>query len=271
MFRLFFFFLFLSAFSLQSQSEAPPALDVSFHKERRQMALDKLPPNSISVIFSAPIRNRSNDVDHPYHQNPNFYYLTGFQEAHAVLVLLGTPIESEGSLSQEILFVRDRDPYYALWEGDIRGPEATQREFGIDKVLSTTRFSSFLSSLQGINTIYHFPLFNDVRDHPRNAFDLFALQAAFTGFIFEQTELSKPEDSTVTIDQEVLPSIVGSLREIKTEQEIAILKQAVAMSAIGQIEVMRAIHPEDYLVQSFFRFCQFLVALLLTGLQVRLA
>lgn len=244
MFRLFFFFLFLSAFSLQSQSEAPPALDISFHKERRQMVLDKLPPNSISVIFSAPIRNRSNDVDHPYHQNPNFYYLTGFQEAHAVLVLLGTPIEIEGSLSQEILFVRDRDPYYALWEGDIRGPEATQREFGIDKVLSTTRFSSFLSSLQGINTIYHFPLFNDVRDHLRNAFDLFALQAAFTGFIFEQTELSKPEDSAVIIDQEVLPSIVGSLREIKTEQEIAILKQAVAMSAIGQIEVMRAIHPE---------------------------
>ena len=78
-----------------------------------------------------------------------------------------------------------------------KAQKATQREFGIDKVLSTTRFSSFLSSLQGMNTIYHFPLFNDVRDHPRNAFDLFALQAAFTGFIFEQTELSKPEDSAV--------------------------------------------------------------------------
>ena len=243
MFRLFFFVI-LSTFTLQSQGEAPPALDASFHKERRQMVLDQLPPNSISVIFSAPIRNRSNDVDHPYHQNPNFYYLTGFQEAHAVLVLLGTPIEFGELSTQEILFVRDRDPYYALWEGDIRGPEATQRDFGIDKVLSTTRFSSFLSSLQGMNTIYHFPLFNDVRDHPRNTFDLFALQGAFTEFIVEQTELSKPEDNSVIIDQEILPAIIGSLREIKTEQEIAILKQAAAMSAIGQIEVMRAIHPE---------------------------
>lgn len=208
------------------------------------MVLDQLPPNSISVIFSAPIRNRSNDVDHPYHQNPNFYYLTGFQEAHAVLVLLGTPTEIGGSSSQEFLFVRDRDPYYALWEGDIKGPEATQRDFGIDKVLSTTRFSSFLSSLQGMNIIYHFPLFNDVRDHPRNTFDLFALQGAFTEFIVEQTELSKPEDNSVIIDQEILPAIIGSLREIKTEQEIAILKQAVAMSAVGQIEVMKAIHPQ---------------------------
>jgi Xaa-Pro aminopeptidase len=244
MFRLFSFFLFLPIFPLQSQPEVQPDLDVSFHKERRNMVLDKLPPNSISVIFSSPIRNRSNDVDHPYHQNPNFYYLTGFQEAHSVLVLLGSPTEIEGSSSQEILFVRDRDPYYALWEGDIKGAEATQREFGINKVLSTTRFSSFLSSLQGVNTIYHFPLLNDVRDHPRNTFDLFALQTAFTEFIVDQTELSKPEDSVVTIDQEVLPAIVGSLREIKTEQEIAILKQAVAMSAIGQIEVMKAIHPE---------------------------
>ena len=208
------------------------------------MVLDQLPPNSISVIFSAPIRNRSNDVDHPYHQNPNFYYLTGFQEAHAVLVLLGTPTEIGGVSVQEILFVRDRDPYYALWEGDIKGPEATQIDFGIDKVLSTTRFSSFLSSLQGMNTIYHFPLFNDVRDHPRNTFDLFALQGAFTEFIVEQTELSKPEDNSVIIDQEILPAIIGSLREIKTEQEIAILKQAVAMSAVGQIEVMKAIHPQ---------------------------
>ena len=244
MFRLFFFLFFFSYFSLKSQPETPVSLDAIFHKERRQMVLDKLPSNSISVIFSAPIRNRSNDVDHPYHQNPNFYYLTGFQEAHAVLVLLGTPTKIAGSSTQEILFVRDRDPYYALWEGDIIGPEATQREFGIDKVLSTTLFSSFLSSLQGLSAIYHFPLYDDIRDNPRNAYDLFDLQTAFTGFIFEQTELLKPEDSAVTIDQEVLTSILGSLREIKTEQEITIIKQAVAMSAIGQIEVMRAIHPE---------------------------
>ena len=243
MFRLFLFFLFMCAFSLQSQSEEPPALDVSFHEDRRQLVIDKLPPNSISVIFSAPIRNRSNDVDYPYHQNPNFYYLTGFQEPHAVLVLLGTPIEIEGSSTREILFVRDRDSYYALWEGEIKGPVATQREFGIDKVLSTSRFSAFLSSLQEINTIYHFPLFDDVKDHPRNEFDLFALQAAFTRFKFEKTELLEPEDKSIAIDQEVLPKIVGSLREIKAEEEIAILKHAIAMSVIGQIEVMRAIHP----------------------------
>ncbi|MGB2233873.1 MAG: aminopeptidase P N-terminal domain-containing protein, partial [Flavobacteriaceae bacterium] len=207
------------------------------------MVLEQLPPNSISVIFSAPIRNRANDVDHPYHQNPNFYYLTGFQEAHAALVLLGTPMDVEGSSVQEILFVRDQDPYYALWEGDIKGPKATQKEYAIDKVLSTTKFKSFLSSLQGINNINHFPFFDDVRDHPRNENDLFSLLTTFKSYISAQSELSTPEDNSLTIDQEYLPDVIGSLREIKTAKEIEILKQAVAMSAIGQVEVMKAIHP----------------------------
>ena len=244
MFQHYLFFFLLTIFALHSQQKERPFLDGNFHKERRQMVLEQLPPNSISVIFSAPIRNRSNDVNHPYHQHPNFYYLTGFQEPHAVLVLLGTAVNVEGSSVKEILFVRDKDPYDELWEGDIQGPAVTQINHGIDRVLSTSKFSSFLSSLQGIDDIYHFPFFDDVRKQPRVENDLFSLQLAFKNFISYQLEISKPENSLLTIDQAYLPAVIGSLREIKTAQEIEILKQAVAMSAIGQIEVMKAIHPK---------------------------
>ena len=61
--------------------------------------------------------------------------------------------------------------------------------------------------------------------------------------ISKQSELSAPEDNSLIIDQKYLPYVIGSLREIKTAKEIEILKQAVAMSAIGQVEVMKAIHP----------------------------
>lgn len=243
MFQQYLFLFLLTTFALQSQQKQRPFLDANFHKDRRQMVLEQLPPNSISAIFSAPIRNRSNDVNHPYHQHPNFYYLTGFQEPHAVLVLLGTAVDVEGSSVREILFVRDKDPYDELWEGDIQGPVATQINDGIDRVLSTSKFSSFLSSLQGIDDIFHFPFFDDVREQPRVENDLFSLQLAFKNFISYQLDISKPENSLLTIDQAFLPTVIGSLREIKTTQEIEILKQAVAMSAIGQIEVMKAIHP----------------------------
>ncbi|MEC8257283.1 MAG: M24B family metallopeptidase, partial [Bacteroidota bacterium] len=77
----------------------------------------------------------------------------------------------------------------------------------------------------------------------RNENDLFSLLTAFKSYISEQSELSAPEDNSLIIDQKYLPYVIGSLREIKTAKEIEILKQAVAMSAIGQVEVMKAIHP----------------------------
>lgn len=55
-------------------------LSGDFHKNRRLELRQKLPPNSVAVFFSSPVRNRANDVDYVYHQDPNFYYLTGWNE-----------------------------------------------------------------------------------------------------------------------------------------------------------------------------------------------
>ena len=69
-------------------------LPASFHKKNREKLRALMPSNSISVFFSNPIKNRSNDVDFQYHQDPNFYYLTGLREPHSILFLLKSPIES---------------------------------------------------------------------------------------------------------------------------------------------------------------------------------
>ncbi|MDX1316816.1 MAG: aminopeptidase P N-terminal domain-containing protein, partial [Xanthomarina gelatinilytica] len=58
-------------------------LSSDFHKSRRDAFREKMPENSVAVLFANPIRNRANDVDYIYHQDPNFYYLTGFKEPHA--------------------------------------------------------------------------------------------------------------------------------------------------------------------------------------------
>ena len=46
-----------------------------------------MPVNSMAILFSNPVRNRSNDVDFEYHQDPNFFYLTGLNEPHAVVII----------------------------------------------------------------------------------------------------------------------------------------------------------------------------------------
>ena len=62
-------------------------LSADFHKERRELLRTSMPENSVAVIFANPVRNRANDVDYIYHQDPNFQYLTGYKEANSVLLV----------------------------------------------------------------------------------------------------------------------------------------------------------------------------------------
>ena len=62
-------------------------LKKEFHQERREVLREKMPKNSVAVFFANPVRNRSNDVDFVYHQDHNFYYLTGYKEPHAIIMV----------------------------------------------------------------------------------------------------------------------------------------------------------------------------------------
>ena len=61
-------------------------------------------------VRNYPVRNRANDVDYVYHQDPDFYYLTGYKEPHAVLfVFKDDQKASNGSTYNEIIFIQPRN------------------------------------------------------------------------------------------------------------------------------------------------------------------
>src|SRR5678816_4001087 len=80
-----FFLLLISGGTLFAQDN--DRLSAEFHKQRREALRAMMPANSVAVIFSNPVRNRSNSVDYQYSQNPGFYYLTGHIEPDAALFL----------------------------------------------------------------------------------------------------------------------------------------------------------------------------------------
>ena len=71
MLRFILFTCFASVF-LNAQELPTDYLPPTFHAERRADVRAKMPPNSVAVFFANPIRNRANDVDFHYHQDPNF-------------------------------------------------------------------------------------------------------------------------------------------------------------------------------------------------------
>ena len=82
-----FFFLLLSLGAL-AQWDDTDRLPKEFHQQKRDALRALMPEKSAAVFFANPFRNRSNDVDYQFSQNPNFYYLTGYLEPNAALIIL---------------------------------------------------------------------------------------------------------------------------------------------------------------------------------------
>ena len=300
---VFISFLTLVVFSTPQKGSAQKSeLSSDFHRERRLQLREKLPSNSVAVFFSSPIRNRANDVDFEYHPDPNFYYLTGWNEPHAVLFVYSVPQNDAQGTYYEKLYVRERDARNEMWNGKRLGLEGAQK-MGFDRVDLKQNFINEPHGFDQFDTVFMFDFKNDVRD-TSDPSDLFDLQKQFKQAIhfpenfdakryrlyqrirqakpeevpsiqrminyYAQSDatlmedpviqdfMSKAEDETVLTDLKTrsafllkdynfnidqLGTYMAELREIKTPEEVQLLKKAIQISAQGQREVMKAIKP----------------------------
>src|SRR6476659_10048651 len=121
--------LLLGLTRINAQDDLPQDyLTKEFHKGRRDAARQLMPANSVLVVFAAPTRNFSNDIDYFYHQNPDLYYFTGYKEPQAVLLLFKEPQKkSDGTTYNEAFFVQKRDALREQWTGRRLGVEGVKK------------------------------------------------------------------------------------------------------------------------------------------------
>lgn len=133
----------------------PPA----FHRARRALVQQALPADAVAVFFSAPERNRENDVDFEYRQDSNLYYLTGTHEPGSVLLLAPGGLDVDGRRVTEVLLVPPRNAFSEVWVGRRYGAERAREELGIEAAVSNERFEEILgAALQAGRRAYHLPL-----------------------------------------------------------------------------------------------------------------
>ncbi len=96
-------------------------------KRRRRQLMRMMGAGSIAILASAPVAKRNRDVDYPYRPDSDFYYLTGFPEPEAVVVLIPGRKQAE-----YVLFCRERDPKKELWHGTRAGQEGAKEQYGAD-------------------------------------------------------------------------------------------------------------------------------------------
>ena len=125
-------------------TEDPGPAPVEELAERRER-IRKGMGSGVMILFGAEPKVFSNDVNYPYRQESNLFYLTGISQPGATLVLL------PGNRSQkEILFLPPRDPAREIWTGHMIGEEEARRRTGIAHVWPNEEFDAYVEAvLQG--------------------------------------------------------------------------------------------------------------------------
>jgi len=215
-------------------------LGPEFHKKKRQEFRSLMPTNSVAFIFTSPIMKRSNDTDYMYHQDPNFYYLTGWREPHGVLVIFkDDQFDSDGAYN-EIMYVRERNEYREMWDGRRLGIKGAKK-MSFDRVKLRSEFIENTIPIENFSNILNTNIRDDVRDFKDDKYDLFDIQNKFQEIVSK-----KESDILGDLNKQFFSSsinqIMSKLRQTKDPLEIELLTKAIRISALAQIEVMRAIH-----------------------------
>ena len=181
---------------------------MKWFKNKRNQIAKALPKHSALILASLPEYFRQVDVKHPYRQESNFYYLTGFEQAHSLFLLFPS--------GQSILFISDKDPVKEIWEGYLYETKKVKEKFFIDKVHPLSSLDKHLSSLLKSKTILFYDLLNPFFDKKMKSF-----KARF----------------------ESAGEFLKQFRRIKDEVEIASIKKAIATSAYAHKQVAKALRP----------------------------
>ena len=197
----------------------------SIFTERRQRLGANLPPNAAIVIAGASTQYRNADSSYAFRQDSNFWYLTGFNEAEATLVVL----TDNSKTAKSIAFVPEKDKLKEIWDGYRAGPEGAVKDHGFDEAFNNSEINDQLPELlKGRDRVFY-PV---------------GKNAGLDQNIIEWIKTAKSKDRhSSAIDIADATSKVGNQRLIKDAHEIDLMKKACRISAESHVEAMKFVKP----------------------------
>jgi len=200
------------------------AVDVAITAARRASLLRAM-GDGVAVVPTSPERVRNRDSHYPYRHDSYFFYLTGFTEPEAALVLVG------GAAPRAILFCRERNVEREIWEGDRLGPERARERFGFDEAHPIGALDEQLPVLLENQPALFAPLGGDPEWDARAMRWLNAVRAK------SRAGIEAPErihDVRALLDE---------MRLVKDAHELACMRRAASISVDAHRRAMQATRP----------------------------
>ena len=203
------------------------------YQERRNALAKQIYTKSgggVAVISTAPELARNRDSEFPYRHDSDFFYLTGFEEPGATLVM---EIKSSGKAYelQSHLFCRPKDPEREIWDGIRLGPEAASAALGVEFAHSNQELDRKLGELLADQTAIYIRLAESAEADRRLRHWMKQVRAQARSGINPPSELHDVE------------ALIHEMRLFKDVHEIDTMRRAAAISARAHIRAMQRCKP----------------------------
>ncbi|HEV7392705.1 MAG TPA: Xaa-Pro aminopeptidase [Burkholderiales bacterium] len=199
-------------------------MEPSIYRARRARLASQM-QSGVAVLPTAPEHARNRDSHYPYRYDSYFYYLTGFREPEAVLVVIA------GDTTKSILFCREKDPEREVWDGFRYGPDAARATFGFDEAYPVGQLDEMMPQLlSNQNALFCHLGSDDVWD------------ARIMRWVNEVRGRAR---AGVTAPQTIrdLHAPLDEMRLLKDATEIELMRRAARISADAHRRAMRAAKP----------------------------
>jgi Xaa-Pro aminopeptidase len=195
---------------------------------KRRTQLQKSMQKGIAIVPTSPEVPRNADTHYGYRHDSNFYYLSGFTEPEAVLVLVA------GDEPRSILFCREKNLEREIWDGHRYGPDAAREQFGLDAAYSVEQLDEKLAELMGDQPALFYPLGGDAAWDQR--------------IIRIRGEVRQKIRSGIRAPDEIrdVRALLNEMRLFKDEHELGIMRRGAAISTRAHERAMRFTRPGQF-------------------------
>jgi Xaa-Pro aminopeptidase len=190
---------------------------ISIYASRRRRLAESI-GDGVALVPTAPERVRNRDSHYPYRFDSHFYYLTGFTEPEAALVL---------AAGKSILFCRERNEEREIWDGFRYGPEAARERFGFDEAYPIAKLDEQVIGLLENQRALYYPMGADLEWDSRAMGWLNAVRAK------ARAGVAAPESLRD------VRGVVDDMRLVKDAHEQAVMRRAARIAAAAHRRAMQ--------------------------------
>ncbi|KAK4948111.1 aminopeptidase [Elasticomyces elasticus] len=226
---------------LLQPGELTPGITAQEYADRRTKLAAALPAKAIAIVAASDIVFRSGSVFYEFHQDPDFFYLTGFNEPEA-LAVIGK--DASGTDHTFHLYVRGKDPKAEIWDGARSGIQAARDVFNADETGDISGIKHILPELVGAAS----QVYTDITHPDPNTS---ALRRFLYGQPRKTTEFAELLQSN-KISR--LRPVMNDLRAFKSPAEIEVLRRAGKASGRAHTDAMRKAWTREKELDAYLRY-----------------